>query len=126
MVMVNSSAGGVNMATSVNLTPPGVPVPYPNRASRANAIPNVSHIFVGGGPVHNVATIIPSSSGDSGGSMGGVASQTVSGNSRNPQGAPKTLVAGMPVTRMTDPTQQNNDNTTGSGSSPSQTIVLNL
>lgn len=126
MVMVNSSAGGMNAATSINLTPPGMPMPYPNNAPRANAVPNVGHIFVGGGPGHNLATVIPASNGDSGGSMGGVASQTVSGSSRNAQGASKTLVAGMPITRMTDPTQQNNNNTIGSGSSPSQTIVLNL
>ncbi|WP_308411109.1 PAAR-like domain-containing protein [Burkholderia thailandensis] len=99
--------------------------PAAPRGQRAY-FPNVIHLFVGGGPVHNVATIIPASSRDSGGSMGGVASQTVSGNPRNPQGASKTLVAGMPITRMTDPTQQNNNNATGSGSSPSLTIVLNL
>ncbi|KVG80376.1 MULTISPECIES: PAAR-like domain-containing protein [Burkholderia] len=127
MVMVNSSAGGENMATSVNLTPPaGAPAPYPNRASRASAIPNVTNIFVGGGPAHNVATIIPMSSGDSAGAMGGAASGTVSSVSRNARGASKTLIAGMPATRMTDPTQQNSGNTIGAGSSPSQTIVLNL
>ncbi|MXN87510.1 type VI secretion protein, partial [Burkholderia sp. 4812] len=27
MVMVNSSAGGMNAATSINLTPPGMPMP---------------------------------------------------------------------------------------------------
>ncbi|WP_082716328.1 MULTISPECIES: PAAR-like domain-containing protein [Burkholderia] len=127
MVMVNSSAGGDNIATSVNLTPPaGTPVAYSNTARRASAIPNVSNIYVGGGPIHNAATTIPGSSGDGGGAMGGVASGTVSGASRNPQGATKTLVAGMPTTRMTDPTRQNTGNAVGSGSSPSQTRVLNL
>ncbi|AIO68881.1 PAAR-like domain-containing protein [Burkholderia oklahomensis] len=127
MSWVNSSAGGDNTATSVNRTPPvGVPVGYPNRAQRASAIPNVTNVYVGGGPVHNAATIIPISSGDSAGAMGGAASGTVSAVSRNPQGATKTLVSGMPITRMTDPTQQNSNNTIGSGSSPSQTIVLNL
>ncbi|KVD77288.1 type VI secretion protein [Burkholderia sp. ABCPW 14] len=127
MNWVNSSADGYNTATSVNHTPPvGAPVSYPNRAERAGAIPNVSNVYVGAGPIHNVATIIPASSGDGGGAMGGVASGTVSGVSRNPQGSTKALVAGMPTTRMTDPTQQNTGNTVGSGSSPSQTHVLIL
>lgn len=127
MVMVNSSAGGGNDAVSVNATPPlGVPVGYGNHAERSNAIPNIPHILVGGGPIHNTATIIPSTSGDGGGSMGGVASGTVSSYCRNTNGANTVIVQGMPTARMTDPTTQNATNTTGTGTSPSQTKVLNL
>ncbi|RKP52334.1 DUF4150 domain-containing protein [Trinickia fusca] len=126
-MFANSSASGTNSASSVNLTPPvGVPVSYPNRAERASALPNVPNVLTGGGPTHNVATITPSSRGDSGGAMGGVASGTVSGTSLNAQGVESVLLAAMPATRMTDQTQQNNSNTIGSGVSPSQTIVLLL
>lgn len=126
-MFANSSAGGANSARSVNLTPPvGVPVPYPNRAERASAIPNVSNVLTGGGPTHNLATIIPTSSGDSAGAMGGVASGTVSRASVNQLGAETVLLGGMPATRMTDVTQQNSGNTTGTGVSPSQTLVLIL
>ncbi|AOK63973.1 DUF4150 domain-containing protein [Burkholderia ubonensis] len=126
-MFANSSAGGKNMATSVNLTPPaGAPVAYQNEAQRASAVPNVPNVIVGGGPAHNAATIVPSSSGDAGGAMGGVASGTVGGTSRNPQGSGKVILSGSPVTRMTDPTLQNTGNTSGAGVSPSQMKVLVL
>jgi|SRR5471030_1097857 hypothetical protein len=127
MVMVNSSAAGTNDAISVNLTPPvGVPVPYDNKAQRVQAIPNVANILIAGGPAHNLATIIPVTSGDAPGSMGGVSSGTVSSTSRNINGANTVLLHGMPTTRMTDPTQQNSTNAIGTGSAPSQTHILNL
>ncbi|HKU00253.1 MAG TPA: DUF4150 domain-containing protein [Paraburkholderia sp.] len=127
MVMVNSSAGGGNDAVSVNATPPaGTPVAYGNHANRSEAIPNVPHILVAGGPIHNTATIIPSTTGDAPGSMGGVASGTVCSYCRNINGANTVLVKGMPTTRMTDPTMQNATNAIGAGTSPSQSHILNF
>ncbi|SAK54245.1 PAAR-like domain-containing protein [Caballeronia ptereochthonis] len=127
MVMVNSSAGGTNYATTVNRTPPAaVPVAYPNNAMRAQAIPNVPHILICGGPIHNQATLIPVTSGDAGGSMGGVSSGTVSSASQNTNGAQTVLVGGSATTRMTDPTIQNSTNAPGTGASPSQTKVFNF
>ncbi|WP_144138484.1 DUF4150 domain-containing protein [Paraburkholderia sp. BCC1884] len=127
MVMVNSSAGGTNDAISVNRTPPvGVPVAYDNNAQRVQAIPNVSNILIAGAPAHNLATLIPVTSGDAAGSMGGVASGTVCSTSRNINGANTVLLHGMPTTRMSDPTQQNATNAVGTGTSPSQTHILNL
>lgn len=127
MVMVNSSAAGANDAISVNKTPPiGVPVAYDNHAQRAQAIPNVSNVLIAAAPAHNLATLIPISSGDAPGSMGGVASGTVCSTSRNINGANTVLLHGMPTTRMTDPTQQNAANALGTGTSPSQTHILNL
>jgi hypothetical protein len=127
MVMVNSSAAGANGAISVNLTPPlGVPVAYGNTAQRPQAIPNVSNILITAAPAHNLATVIPVTSGDAPGSMGGVMSGTVGSTSRNINGANTVLLHGMPTTRMTDPTQQNSTNAQGTGTSPSQTHILNL
>lgn len=127
MVMVNTSGGGDNNAVSVNMTPPvAIPIPYDNNSQRAAAIPNVVNILTGGAPTHNLATVIPVSSGDEPGAMGGVASGTVSAQSRNINGANTVLLQGMPTTRMTDPTQQNSTNTVGSGTSPSQVKVLNM
>ncbi|SIO68661.1 DUF4150 domain-containing protein [Paraburkholderia phenazinium] len=127
MVMVNSSSGGANDAVCVNKTPPfGVPVAYDNNAQRTQAIPNVSNILTGGAPTHNLATLIPVTRGDAPGSMGGVVSGTVCSTSRNINGANTVLLHGMPTTRMTDPTQQNANNAIGTGTSPSQTHILNL
>ncbi|MDR5836406.1 PAAR-like domain-containing protein [Caballeronia sp. LZ034LL] len=127
MVMVNSSAGGGNDAVSVNKTPPvGTPAGYDNNSQRGSAQPNVTNVMVGGGFAHNMGTTIPASNGDQGGAQGGVASGSVSASSRNSRGANTVLLQGMPTTRMTDPTLQNNANTTGTGSSPSQTKVLNM
>ncbi|MFM0647716.1 DUF4150 domain-containing protein [Paraburkholderia bryophila] len=127
MVMVNSSAAGANDAISVNKTPPlGVPVAYDNNAQCVQAIPNVSNILVACAPAHNLATIIPVTTGDAPGSMGGVSSGTVCASSRHINGANTVLLHGMPTTRMTDPTQQNATNAIGTGTSPSQTHILNL
>lgn len=127
MCMSNSSAGGENCAVSVNRCPPaGIPAPFNNTSKRAAAIPNVSHVLLCGGPAHNSATVIPASSGDEAGSMGGVVSGTVCSQSRNIRGAETCLLQGMPTTRMTDCTQQNMCNAVGSGTSPSQTRVLNM
>ncbi|WP_080429738.1 PAAR-like domain-containing protein [Burkholderia ubonensis] len=79
----------------------------------------LSNVILVGGPAHNAATIIPASSGDEGGAMSGVASGTVAGTSRNPQGASKVILSGMPVTRMADPTLHNSGNSSGSDTPPS-------
>jgi hypothetical protein len=127
MPWANSGAAGLNFAVTTNWTPPtSSPGSYPNLAERAAAIPNVPTIFVGGGTIHNLATRVPKSSGDSAGALGGVVSGTVSSMSRNVAGANTVLIAGMPATRMTDPTQQNNGNTIGMGISPSQMTVQTL
>ena len=69
-MFANCQAGGVDMALpDVCLTPSPlpIPVPYVNVASGTMAIPNALNILFMGMPAHNMATIIPLTSGDNGG-----------------------------------------------------------
>ncbi|AIO70538.1 hypothetical protein DM82_4630 [Burkholderia oklahomensis] len=108
-------------------TPPlAIPVSYPNIANKPEAVPNVPNIIYAGGPVHNLNTIIPVTHSDEPGSMGGVASGTVSGPSRHVKGSGKVMIQGAPQTRLTDTNLPNNQNTAGNSVAPSQTITMTL
>lgn len=127
-MFANCSAGGMALSSSdVCKTPPvGNPVSYPNLANQAEAVPNVPTILYSGGPVHNLNTIIPTTRSDEPGSMGGVASGTVSAQSRHATGSGKVLIQGAPQTRLTDTNLPNNQNTAGQTVAPSQTITMTL
>ncbi|WP_126284133.1 DUF4150 domain-containing protein [Burkholderia stagnalis] len=127
-MFANCSAGGMAMSGSdVCKTPPiAIPVSYPNIANKPEAVPNVTNIIYCGGPVHNMNTIIPVTHSDEPGSMGGVASGTVSAQSRHVTGSGKVLIQGAPQTRLTDTNLPNNQNTSGQTISPSQTITMTL
>jgi len=122
----NCSAGGMALASSdVCKTPPlAIPETYCNIAERNTAIPNIPTMLISGGPIHNENTIIPTTSGDEGGSEGGVASGTVSAQSIDVTGSGKVMAKGAPVTRLTDTNLPNNQNTAGQTVEPSQTIVM--
>ncbi|CAG9258756.1 type VI secretion protein [Burkholderia cepacia] len=125
----NCSAGGMAIApgSDVCKTPPiALPIPYTNIANKPEAVPNIPTIICAGGPVHNMNTIIPFTHADEAGSMGGVASGTVSGQSRHVKGSSKVMIQGAPETRLTDTTLTNNENTCGFSAVPSQTITLTL
>lgn len=125
----NCSAGGMAIAPGndiCKIPPFGIPMPFPNLASNAEAIPNVATIICAGGPVHNLNTVVPSTRGDEAGSMGGVASGTIAGLSRHVKGSSKVLIQGAPETRLTDITLPNNQNTAGFSAVPSQTITMTL
>lgn len=126
MTMVNSSTGGICLAISVNLTPMPLPIPIPYviAANRFNAIPNVIHVLICGGPAHNMGTVIAFCVGDQLGICGGMASGTVGSTCRNFQGSRKVYLCGMPITRMTDGTLQNSTNANGAGVSPCQVRVF--
>jgi hypothetical protein len=124
----NCNAGGNAISGSdVCKTPPiGTPVSYPNIANKSEAVPNVANIIYSGGPAHNMGTIIPTTHADEGGSMGGVASGTVSAQSRHVTGSGKVLLKGEQQTRLTDTNLPNNQNTSGTSVTPSQTITMTL
>ncbi len=103
-----------------------VPVPYPNIAMGPTAVPNVLNILFMGTPAHNLGTTIPLTNGDNAGLATGVASGTVMGPSRHLTGAFSVLVKGMPATRLTSMSLQNNTNAPGCRVVPSQTKVLLL
>lgn len=103
-----------------------VPVPYPNIAMGPMAVPNVPNILFMGTPAHNLGTTIPMTNGDNAGLATGVASGTVMGPSRHLTGAFSVLIKGMPASRLTSTSLQNNTNAPGSRVVPSQTKVLIL
>jgi hypothetical protein len=103
-----------------------VPVPYPNVAMGPMAVPNVPNILFMGTPAHNLGTTIPMTNGDNAGLATGVASGTVMGPSRHLTGAFSILIKGMPASRMTSMSLQNNTNAPGCRLVPSQTKVLML
>ncbi|MCO5763321.1 MAG: DUF4150 domain-containing protein [Gammaproteobacteria bacterium] len=103
-----------------------VPVPYPNIAMGPMAVPNVPNILFMGTPAHNLGTTIPMTNGDNAGLATGVASGTVMGPSRHLTGAFSILIKGMPASRMTSMSLQNNTNAPGCRVVPSQTKILML
>ncbi|MDN7638806.1 DUF4150 domain-containing protein [Burkholderia cepacia] len=127
-MFANCSAGGTAMSGSdvCKRPPTGDLVSFTNIADQREAVPNVTNIIYSGGPVHNTNTIIPNTHGDEPGSMGGVASGTVSAQSRHVTGSVKVLIQGAQQTRLTDINLPNNQNTSGQTISPSQTITMTL
>ena len=129
-MFANTQMMGMDMAMpDVCLTPAGpavVPVPYPNIAMGATAIPSQTNVLIMAMPAHNLATIIPMTNGDNAGVMMGVASGTVMGPSRHLTGSFSVLLGGMPATRLTSMSLQNSTNAPGCRLVPSQSIVLLL
>ncbi|MFZ1874215.1 MAG: DUF4150 domain-containing protein [Chania sp.] len=124
MCTANCQLLGIDFAiVDVCITPPVVPIPYPNYGLRVTAIPNVLHILFVAVPAHNLLTVIPFTSGDSPGVLGGVCSGTVMGPSRSITGVVTFLVAGFPATRLTSLTQQNLTNVIGLTVSPCQLTI---
>ena len=128
-MFANCQAGGMDMALpDVCLTPSPlpIPVPYVNVAAGTMAIPNALNILFMGMPAHNMATIIPLTSGDNGGILGGVASGTVMGPARHLTASFSVLLKGSPATRLTSLSLQNSTNISGLRVQPSQLKVVML
>lgn len=108
-------------------TPAGpVPIPYPNIGMGPTAVPVCLNVLFMGTPAHNMATTTPLSNGDNAGVALGVASGLVMGPVRHVTGSFTTLVGGMPATRMTSVSIQNNTNCPGCRVVPSQPKILIL
>ena len=60
-----------------------VPIPYPNIAMSAMAIPTVLNVFIMAMPVHNLMTMTPLTNGDNAGIAGGLISQLMMGPSKH-------------------------------------------
>jgi hypothetical protein len=108
-------------------TPAGpVPIPYPNISAGPMGVPAAYNVLFMGTPAHNMSTTIPLTNGDNAGVASGVASGTVMGPSKHLTAAFTVLVGGMPATRLTSMSLQNNTNCPGVRTVPSQTKVLLL
>lgn len=129
-MFANCQLMGTDMAfPDVCLTPSPagpVPIPYPNIAMGSMAIPNLPTILFAGAPAHNMGTTIPISNGDNPGVGTGVVSHLVMGPCRHSTGAFTVLLKGLPATRMTSVSTQNNMNAVGCRLVPSQSKILLL
>ncbi len=129
-MFANSQRGGVNLAfPDVCKTPAAqfpIPFPYPNLSLGTAGLGFVPIVLWGGTPTHTLVTTVPVSAGDNAGVEGGLASGTDMGPTRHLTASFTVLVGGMPGTRMTSISMQNNTNAVGAALVPSQTKVILL
>ncbi|MRG90394.1 DUF4150 domain-containing protein [Polyangium spumosum] len=128
-MFANSQMMGVDMGfpdVCLTPTPAPVPIPYPNIAAGPMGVPAAYNVLFMCTPAHNMSTTIPMTNGDNTGVNMGVASGMVMGPSRPVLPALKTLVGGMPATRLTSMNIQNSTNCPGVRLVPSQLKVLLL
>ncbi|WP_437564079.1 MULTISPECIES: DUF4150 domain-containing protein [unclassified Sorangium] len=131
-MFVNTQMGGMSMGfpdvclTPAPPAPAPVPVPYPNVGVGPMGVSAVYTVLTMGAPTHNLGTTIPLSNGDNAGVATGVASGTVMGPVRHVTGSFSVLIGGMPVTKLTSVSLQNNTNCPGMRIVPSQPTVLSL
>jgi hypothetical protein len=89
------------------------PIPHVDVATSSMGVPVAWNVLLMAAPVHNMATPVPITLGDTAGVGGGIVSQTFMGSSRYITGAFTVLVMGTPIVRMTSLTVQNTINTVG-------------
>lgn len=127
-MFINNGMSGQDLApVDVCKTPapplPFIPTPYPNMGMRNTAIPTQFTVMILSQPIHNIGTIIPLTQGDQAGALGGMTSNIIMGPSQHVKGSAALMCGGMPVTRQTDPTQQNLNNAPGITVAPGQTLA---
>jgi len=131
-MFANTQMGGVNFGipdvclTPAPPAPAPVPIPYPNIANGPMGVPAAYNILMACTPAHNMSTTIPLSNGDNAGLATGVASGTVMGPCRHVTAAFTILLNGVPATRLTSASIQNNTNCPGMRIAPSQLQILML
>jgi len=109
---------------------PPVPIPLPNVAVPVTSAPVVPNLLVDCMPTINLMSKGLVSFGDEAGTMGGVVSHLIDGQTEYIVGCTTILVGGAPAQRLTSVTGQNSlgmlPNAPGSCLSPSQATVLTL
>jgi Domain of unknown function (DUF4150) len=91
---------------------PPIPTPFPNMAMlmQANRATCALKVKIMNMPVVHVNSMIPMTSGDEAGSLGGVVSGMIKGPAKFTKGSLKVKVMGMPVAFQTCPIGQNGTN----------------
>lgn len=121
-----TSTFGIGLSQGVPdvcMTPPAaVPAPFPNLGQNALAVPSYFTICINAMPELNMTAMYAITSGDEGGTLGGVASGMVMGPGRCMLGSQAYFVAGQPTWRLTATTLQNLSNVPGVTSVPSQNV----
>lgn len=105
-----------------------VPIPYPNFAFSSMAVPNIYNLYTEAMPDHNLLTTTTITTGDEAGTLLGVASGMIIGQSMHMIGSFKVYKSAIPATKMLCPTMQNgiSPNIIGITISPSQVKVMIL
>lgn len=124
MSFATTSGGGIDLGAP-DVCLPG-PVPYPNIAPRPMGVGTADGVLLAGAPAHTLGTVVPISTGDDAGVLGGVVSGTDMGASRRVTGCNTILLKGKPAVRLGSQGPQNNGNCTGTTVVPSQLKVLFL
>jgi hypothetical protein len=128
-MFANTQMGGMNFGIpDICLTPmpTPTPIPYPNFSFGPLGVPAVYKVLFMGTPAHNLMTMIPISTGDEPGVLGGIISHTFIGSTRTITGAFRVLVGGLPCQRLTSINIQNTMNCIGMRIVPSQVKVIVL
>ncbi|MGE0787638.1 MAG: DUF4150 domain-containing protein [Sandaracinaceae bacterium] len=128
-MFANSQMMGIDFGfPDVCLTPmpQPTPMPYPNFGAGPTAVGAVFKVLWMCTPAHNMASMPAFTMGDNPGVATGVASGTVMGPVRHVTASFTTLLTGLPATRMTSVSIQNNTNAPGIRLAPSQVKVLLL
>lgn len=106
------------------------PLPYPDIGMTATSAPAAYNVLVDAMPVINQMSKGLMSNGDEAGTLGGVVSHLIDGQTQYMVGCVTILVNGAPAQRLTSVTGQNAvgvmANTPGMCSAPSQATVLSL
>lgn len=131
-MLAKTSAGGLCTAfpdvclTPAPPAPAPVPIPYPNIGVEPTDLAFVPNVLITCAPAHNMTSMPPMTNGDNTGVAMGVASGTVMGPARTVTAAFTVIVGGMPLSRLTSMTIQNNTNAPGAKIVPSVTNVVVL
>ena len=114
---ITTKSGGICFAfPNVCKTPVGpavVAIPYPSIGQLSDTTGTASDVKAGGNEVVIKSSTIPSTTGDSAGSLLGVKSNTVSGPVSFKSASGTVFANGQGVVRMFDQTEQNKDNAVG-------------
>ncbi len=109
---VHAGSGGTVSSPDVCKTPGKCrPRAYRNVAKSADAAQTAATVFINGHPVCHKDSIFSTSSGDEGGSCGGVRSGTIKGKAEFVTASSNVFIEGVPAVRQGDLMTSNNRNT---------------
>lgn len=110
--VVHAGSGGVLTVLEMCQVPPlCIPAPFVNTALSKDAIGTASSVIINGQPACNLSSTFAVSSGDEGGSCGGVISGTIKGQAQFITSSPNVFIEGQPAVRQGDQMVSNNANT---------------
>lgn len=118
LTLVHKASEGISQATlpDVCLTPPGVPVPYPNISFSKDLADGTTTVLVDGGNMAaNLGSMFATSIGDEPGVMGGVKSGVNMKESTWLSWSQDVMLEGRPACRLTDKMWHNRQNTVNMG-----------